>query len=711
MSEKNFNTFQENINDEIDIANLMRYILMQSKMIFLIVFTAFLLSIAWYISSTKIYKISSLLQVESFNTNALDPTDTFQMMSPLNSSADIDNLTVLYKSRTNILKIIKGQDLNIQIEDVYDHETIDIKFTHKENDSEYEQIFYILPKKDLLKVFSEDGKNLLVDAKYGQEINVFNEFTFSVQSSTLDSERLIKITYTNPLSLYQKYKRAIKLKSYVSQNSFIRDKGLIEISIDSDDINKAKNIINYANKIFLDQRLSAETEKSRAAIKFIDENLLGLEKVVNQNKERLKKFRETNGSVNLDLETQIIIEKVKTLDEALDAINLELADLSEIYTNTNPVYINLTNKKNILTNQKNQILSDIKKMPKEQQEYIDLFSQVEITQNLFEELQARKLGFSILEASTIGDIRVIDSAYVEDMISPTFSSVILFNFMSIFIAILIALIRGAKFLPITNPAEIIDNGIFEPILGVFPYDDDISNINVNTEGRYKSSLESTIVNLNTISDSKNDFGQIIALTSPTPLNGKSTSSKSLAQGLSLLGKKVLLIDGDFKRGGLGSDFNVKSISEETFFNINSSNLDNYRLSNTLYLIPRIRGLSNSFQFVHSQRFPKIIEFFRSEFDYIIIDTAPVLSVADTSLIIKQADINIMIIRHEYNKIAEIKQAIDMFRQINVTLNGFIYNAYSKPKGYYGYYSLYGNYAYSYYSHKYLKDTYEYTKDS
>ena len=355
--------------------------------------------------------------------------------------------------------------------------------------------------------------------------------------------------------------------------------------------------------------------------------------------------------------------------------------------------------------------SDIKKMPKEQQEYIDLFSQVEITQSLFEELQARKLGFSILEASTIGDIRVIDSAYVEDMISPTFSSVIFFNFIAIFIAILIALIRGAKFLPITNPAEIIDNGIVEPILGVFPFDDDINLIDYNSESRYKSSLESTIVNLNSISDSKNDSAQIIALTSPTPLNGKSTSSKSLAQGLSLIGKRVLLIDADFKRGGLGSDFNVKSISEETFFNINSSNLDKYSLSDNLYLIPRIKGLVNSFQFVQSQRFPKIIEFFRSEFDYIIIDTAPILSVADTSLILKQADINVMIIRHEYNKIADVKQAIDIFRQINVTLNGLIYNAYSKPKGYYGYYSLYGNYAYSYYSDKYLKDTYEYNKDS
>ena len=59
-------------------------------------------------------------------------------------------------------------------------------------------------------------------------------------------------------------------------------------------------------------------------------------------------------------------------------------------------------------------------MPKEQQEYIDLFNDLEVSQALFEQLESRRLGFSILEASTIGDIRVIDDAYVDSLVSPQF---------------------------------------------------------------------------------------------------------------------------------------------------------------------------------------------------------------------------------------------------------------------------------------------------
>ena len=68
-------------------------------------------------------------------------------------------------------------------------------------------------------------------------------------------------------------------------------------------------------------------------------------------------------------------------------------------------------------------------------------------------------------------------------------------------------------------------------------------------------------------------------------------------------------------------------------------------------------------------------------------------------------------RHGINRMNEIKQSIDNFRQINTNIDGIIYNAYEKPSTYYGYYGIYGNYSYQYYAEKYLDEAYEYqTKD-
>lgn len=394
MSEQNLYSFQNGASKEIDVGKLMRYILMQSKMIALFTFFAFAIFTAIYLSSTKFYKVSSLLQIESFNQNSLDPTNSFQMMGSMKSSSDLQNLMKLYTSRANLVQMISDLNLNVQIENISDKEIVDIQFVNKNlNDLSYAETFYILPTNNSIKVYKDKGKDLLVEANYGQEINIFNQLTFVVKFVNLETNRLLKIKYKNPVSLYPRFKNSITLKSNIPRSFISKTEGLIEASFITADINKGKKILNYANKIFINQRVNAETEKSRAAITFIDENLIGLQQTVNRNKENLKEFRELNKSINLDLETQVIIDTVQSLDQALNEIEVELANASETYTLNNPVYINLLGKKNIFINKKNEILSKIKVMPKEQQEYIDLFNQVEITQNLLAELETRRLGF------------------------------------------------------------------------------------------------------------------------------------------------------------------------------------------------------------------------------------------------------------------------------------------------------------------------------
>ena len=98
------------------------------------------------------------------------------------------------------------------------------------------------------------------------------------------------------------------------------------------------------------------------------------------------------------------------------------------------------------------------------------------------------------------------------------------------------------------------------------------------------------------------------------------------------------------------------------------------------------------------------------FDYIVTDTAPVLSVSDTGLLMTSSDINILTVRHQENKISEINQSRQIIGQIGRVFDGIIYNDYSKPKGYYGYYDLYGDYSYRYYAERYLYDDYYEEKD-
>ncbi len=692
-------------NEDIELGKIFRFLLMQSKFIITLVSIVFALSVISYIFSTKKYMIQSLLQYESFNQNIFDPSVTLQMASS-NSSSDITNLTQLYESRTNFLKVIRDLKLNINIKDLDDGESIDIDI--------------ISDKKNLFKThklkfsFSNNGYSVLDDnsdeilvADYGNQI-IYDDLKISIKSSDLKENRPIDIYFKHPESMYNSFKKKIDVNTNATRNSFFKNEGLITVSYVSDDIELGKDIINYANNIFLNQRIYDETEKSRKAIEFINKNIKSIEEVVDANKIKLKEFRERNKSIDVSLEIEAIINKIQSLDESLSVIDIEIAKAQETYTSNNPIYVNLINKKALLEKQKEEVSSEIEMMPKEQQEYIDLYNELEVSQSLFEELESRRLGFSILEASTIGDIRVVDDAYAASRVSPQLTYVFLMTFFSFIFASLIAIFRGFHFLPISNPAEIFDNNIHLPIIGVIPALEDMSLS--NDDIRLNTSIESLIVNINSLQDNQLDKN-IITITSPSPFNGKSTISMKFAEGLAKVGKKVLLVDNDLKRGKIGRNYNIRGISQKTFDLIDETTIDKYLVHDNFYIIPRVKGLSNTFQFLYSYKYKDKIKFFKDNFDYVIFDTGPILSVADSSILVEQSDINLLVVRHGINRMNEIKQSIDNFNQINTNIDGIIYNAYAKPKSYYGYYGIYGNYSYQYYAEKYLDEAYEYeTKD-
>ena len=690
-------------SDEIDLGKMFRLLLMQSKLIILIVLAAFFVAYVNHSLSTKKYLIQSLLQYESFNQNIFNPSKSLQL-APSSSTSNISNLITLYESRTNFIKVIKDLNLNIEIKDLDDNESIEIKILSNKPTHN---------KTHLLQFsFSESGYTLLDDnlnalqtSEYGKEI-LFNDLRISIESVNLDRYRPIKVQFKYPENIYNSLKSKINVISDLSsRNSFFRNEGLITISYETDDIDLGKKIIDYANDIFLNQRIYLETEKSRKAISFIDKNIDSLGSAVENNKKKLKEFREKNKSIDVNLEIEAIIQKIQSLDQSLSEIDIEISKAQETYTPNNPIYLNLVNNKTFIERQRDEVLSEIEMMPKEQQEYIDLYNELEISRTIYEELESRRLGFSILEASTIGDIRVVDDAYVVSLVSPRLIYVVFISFIAFVLACIIAIIRGLNFLPLSNPAEIFDNNIREPIIGVIPEAEDIAS---EEDIALNSSIESLIINISSIMNNQSD-NKIITITSPTPFNGKSTISMKLAEGFAKIGKKVLLVDNDLKRGKIGKSYNVNSISEKAFYSIDESSINKYVINDNLHLIPRVKGLNNTFQFLYSHRYKEKMNFFKDYFDIVIFDTGPLLSVADTSILIKESDFNILIARHGISRVNEVKQAIDNFGQINVNLDGIVYNAYAKPKSYYGYYGIYGNYAYQYYAEKYLDDNYDYEK--
>ena len=65
---------------------------------------------------------------------------------------------------------------------------------------------------------------------------------------------------------------------------------------------------------------------------------------------------------------------------------------------------------------------------------------------------------------------------------------------------------------------------------------------------------------------------------------------------------------------------------------------------------------------------------------------------------------------ELTKINELKQSMQIIDQVGRKFDGCVYNSYERPKGYYGYYDIYGDYSYRYYAERYLYDDYQLKDD-
>lgn len=711
MDNKNTEYFNFNNND-IDLGKLFRLILMQSKIVLLITFIGTSLAMYQYLSLDRIYKVTSLLQIlpKEQNINNIQGLGNFNLGSSYTS--DIESIQQLYRSRSNIMAITKNMNLNINVEDLSEGELSFISiFSVKKFEDLYVKDFVINLGENSYEILDKDYVSI-GNSAYGEVIEN-NLITAQIMSPPIylkNTSQNLRVTKADVLYPEILSRFSIQSKTSSFNNPFYNGAALVEISYSTKDIDNGIKVLNYSNNFFISDSIEIESEQAKKALNFINLRADEVENQLERQKTSLAKFKEKNKTVDVDLEIQSILRSLEEIEAKISEIDIEIEKAKNNYTLTNPIFISLLNQQRTLIDQKTKIESKIENLPVSQQQFIDLFRELELTQNVFNELQSRQLEFSIREASTLGNMRVVDSAYFAQKVSPRLLMVPLVFMLSLIIGIFVAVIRGLLFLPISNPAELEDSGINIPILGVINKTDDKDE--EQTSERFNQAIESMIVNIQNKLHEKvnNSQGKVILFSSPTAENGKSFVSRETAIQLSKLGNKVLLLDADFKRGDQHIFFDVSKIRSRDFFDLNHNNINKYKINDELYFIARPSKLSSSFEFLYDPRFKEKIDFFKDYFDYIIIDTAPILSVSDTLILISYSDSRLCVCRHGLNKINDVKQAVTLFTQVGEMPDGIIYNCYERPSGYYGYYGMYGNYSYQYYAKRYLYESYDYKQN-
>lgn len=189
----------------------------------------------------------------------------------------------------------------------------------------------------------------------------------------------------------------------------------------------------------------------------------------------------------------------------------------------------------------------------------------------------------------------------------------------------------------------------------------------------------------------------IILTSPAPGDGKSFISANLALSYVMDDKKVLIIDCDLRRGRQNKIFGIKKDSNKGYSNLilnynNTKNIDKY-IEKTeyknLFLLPNGLTPPNPIELLSSKANENLLNDLKAKFDIIILDCPPVLGLADTLILTRFSDANIVTISNEKTKIETLKEVKKNIEKANSSITGIIINKVKKKNSsYYGYYGSY-----------------------
>jgi succinoglycan biosynthesis transport protein ExoP len=208
--------------------------------------------------------------------------------------------------------------------------------------------------------------------------------------------------------------------------------------------------------------------------------------------------------------------------------------------------------------------------------------------------------------------------------------------------------------------------------------------------------------------------KVIMVTSALPQEGKSTTSTNTAIVLAQKGVRVLLIDADLRRPSIHKILGMGPRSGLSNVLTGSTTLEKAITQTSilpnLFILPAGTPPPNPAELLASSNMRDMLTELRDQFDHIVVDTPPSLSVTDAVVLSQRADAVVLVIRSGQTTKQSLRRARDLLAQVNAKVVGVLLNAVdlSSPDYYY-YYEYQGKYA-QYYQDPSASEDGEYEED-
>ncbi len=468
--------------------------------------------------------------------------------------------------------------------------------------------------------------------------------------------------------------------------------GIIQLSMTGADQQQVSLVLKEIILSYIAQNQSRGTEETTKTLAFMETQIPLLRQRLEESEAVFNDFREKNGTIDVAQEAQLLLTENANIDAQLNELNLKKADLTTYYTEEHPLVIQINEQIAVLNARRQQIDNTIGGLPEIQREFLKLSQDTEINREIYLTLLKNYQQLQVAKAGQTGFARIIDlpidtfKAIAPKKLQIWILALLLGGMLGTMIVLVKNLLRNAVQDPDRLEAK---TGI--PVIATIPRSPLLSRLGkgkqsssrllayTDSHGTTYEAIKSLRTNLMFAMPSQGKIGdraKVILITGESPGVGKSFISSNLSEVFAQLNKKVLIIDADMRLGKLHEMFNTTQDNGLGDYLAKGANLLNVihptELDNVDFM-PRGQHPSNPASLLSGNKFANMMRELNKHYDFIIIDTPPLLAASDPIIISQYADKILMVIRYDKSIEGQVKYAVKQMHKANIHVDGIILN--------------------------------------
>lgn len=701
---------------ELDLGKLLFSLLDHKWLIVLTVLASFLLGLVYVSCVTPVYRANALIQIDKNSSSSL-LGDLSSLLSDksMQSGAEVE----IIKSRMVLGQTVQELGLDLRIKEkrlplignalarLFNLEDGQIAISRLVIDETFTntQLTLEVLSPTTYSVTLPEGTSVKGEVGKPLESKSLTMLVSDIQAEPGTEFSVEKLQVQTAVeSLLQKFTVTDKGK----------DTGVMQLTYEGEDPTLIRKVLDSISRHYLQQNIDWKSEEAERSLVFVNDQLPQIRTSLNQAEDKLNQFRQKNESVDLSLEAKSVLDTMVNVEAGLNELTFKEAEISKLYTREHPAYRALNEKRKTLIEERNKLNQRVESMPGTQQEILRLTRDVESTQQVYMQLLNKQQELKISKASTVGHVRIVDNAVTETKpVKPKKALiVVLFVLLGGMLSCALVLVKMLFNQGLQSASELEENGV--NVYANIPLSRAQQGPKNGSRSRFRKSKQNSrgllavddpgdlaIEALRNVRTSvqfsmMNADNNVLMISGPTPDVGKTFVSSNLAAVFAQSGQRVLLIDCDMRRGDAHKAFGCNAAPGL------SDVLSGVRRAQEVILKTGVEGLdfisrgskcSTPSELLMHARFTELVEVFSEQYDMVLLDSPPILAVADAAIIGKHAGCSLLVARFENNSLKEVNASIRRFTNNGVTINGAILNGTVERYSNYYEYGLHHHYRY------------------